>query len=63
MYPGDEDYFLKLHLTYSHDLKCYSSGEDRCIMSAASFLQGFLGLEASIHMIAATMVRKDEPVL
>ena len=36
---------LRLHSTYQHDLKCYSSEEGRNLKSAAAFLQGFLQLE------------------
>ena len=63
MYSGDYDTFLRLHSTYKHDLKCYSSAEGRCIQSAAGFLKGLFEFDAEINIIAATMVRRDEAVL
>lgn len=30
MYPKDKDGLLRLHSTYRHDLKTYSSDEGRC---------------------------------
>lgn len=38
---------LRLHSTYRHDLKIYSSDEGRVQMSAAAFTQGLLDLEGS----------------
>ncbi len=50
MYPGNGPSgggFLRLHSTYRHDLKIYSSDEGRVQMSAAAFTQGLLDLEGS----------------
>ena len=64
-YPGNNDKgegLLRLHNTYRHDLKCYSSEEGRCLKSAAAFLQGLLQLEGNLIPIITSMVRKDEQV-
>ena len=61
MYPStDGSGLLRLHSTYRHDLKCYSSEEGRCLMTAASFLQGFLQLDGPIIPIISSMVRKND---
>jgi inositol hexakisphosphate/diphosphoinositol-pentakisphosphate kinase len=57
------DGLLRLHSTYRHDLKCYSSDEGRCMKTAAAFLQGLLQLDGSLIPIISSMVRKDDPVL
>ena len=53
---------LRLHSTYQHDLKCYSSEEGRNLKTAAAFLQGFLQLDGSLIPIISSMVRTDENV-
>ena len=53
---------LRLHSTYQHDLKCYSSEEGRNLKTAAAFLQGFLQLDGSLIPIISSMVRNDEKV-
>ena len=53
---------LRLHNTYRHDLKCYSSEEGRCLKSAAAFLQGLLQLEGNLIPIITSMVWKDEQI-
>eukprot|EP00963_Diacronema_lutheri_P011878 scaffold1501_cov352-Pavlova_lutheri.AAC.21 len=68
MYPSDgyEEGrgLLRLHSTYRHDLKIYSSDEGRVQMSAAAFCKGLLDLEgASLAPIIAAMVKKDTPML
>lgn len=62
-YEGQGDGLLRLHSTYRHDLKCYSSEEGRCMKSAAAFLQGLLQLDGNLIPIVTSMVRKDNPVL
>lgn len=62
-YSGDGDGLLRLHSTYRHDLKCYSSDEGRCLKTAAAFLHGLLALDGNLIPIISSMVRKDEPVL
>jgi hypothetical protein len=42
LYPhgnNEGDDLIRLHNSYRHDFKCYSSEEDRCLKTAASFLQ------------------------
>ena len=51
---------LRLHSTYRHDLKCYTSDEGRCQKTAAAFLKGLLSLEGALAPILVIMVRKDE---
>jgi Histidine phosphatase superfamily (branch 2) len=46
---------LRLHSTYRHDLKIYSSDEGRVQMSAAAFTQGLLDLEG--HSLTPILVR------
>lgn len=53
---------LRLHSTYRHDLKCYTSDEGRCQKTAASFLKGLLFLEGALAPVLAIMVRNDEAV-
>ena len=53
---------LRLHSTYQHDLKCYSSEEGRNLKTAAAFLQGFLQLDGSLIPIIHSMVRNDDKV-
>ena len=46
MYPSSSDGgLLRLHSTYRHDLKIYSSDEGRVQTSAAAFAKGLLDLE------------------
>ena len=63
--PGNYDKgegLLRLHNTYRHDLKCYSSEEGRCLKSAAAFLQGLLQLEGNLIPIITSMVWNDEQI-
>ena len=53
---------LRLHSTYRHDLKCYSSDEGRCQKTAAAFLKGLLVLEGALPPVLAIMVRNDDKV-
>jgi inositol hexakisphosphate/diphosphoinositol-pentakisphosphate kinase len=53
---------LRLHSTYRHDLKCYTSDEGRCQKTAAAFLKGLLVLEGALPPILAVMVRNDDAV-
>ena len=50
---------LRLHSTYRHDLKCYTSDEGRCQKTAASFLKGLLEFEGALAPILAIMVNND----
>jgi len=64
MYNEDEGNggLLRLHSTYRHDLKCYTSDEGRCQKTAAAFLKGLLFLEGPLAPVLAIMVRNDEKV-
>jgi len=63
MYINDESAdggLLRLHATYRHDLKCYTSDEGRCQKTAAAFLKGLLTMDGALAPILAIMVRNDE---
>ena len=45
LFPGDSNGFLRLHNSYRHDLKIYSSDEGRVQTTAAAFTKSFLALE------------------
>ena len=68
MYIEDKDKskeqggLLRLHSTYRHDLKCYTSDEGRCQKTAAAFLKGLLFLEGALAPVLAIMVRNDDSV-
>ncbi|KAG5384215.1 hypothetical protein IGI04_035685 [Brassica rapa subsp. trilocularis] len=49
MYLGERTGLLRLHSTYHHDLKIYSSDEGRVQMSAAAFAKGMLDLEGQLR--------------
>ena len=53
---------LRLHSTFQHDLKCYSSEEGRSLKTAAAFLKGLLQLDGSLIPIVTSMVRNDDKV-
>ncbi|KAL0037051.1 hypothetical protein WJX77_010637 [Trebouxia sp. C0004] len=56
--------FLRLHSTYRHDLKIYTSDEGRVQTSAAAFTQGLLDLEGtSLTPILVSLVKKDAGML
>ncbi|OAE33561.1 hypothetical protein AXG93_2139s1140 [Marchantia polymorpha subsp. ruderalis] len=63
MYPGEGTGLLRLHSTYRHDLKIYSSDEGRVQMSAAAFAKGLLDLEGQLTPILVSLVSKDSPML
>ena len=78
MYPPGENVdgsvlpgLLRLHSTYRHDLKVYSSDEGRVQVSAAAFAKGLLDLEtpkvrdggAALAPILASLVVKDARML
>jgi len=61
--PGRDDMgLLRLHSTYRHDLKMYSSDEGRVQMTAAAFAKGLLQLDGEITPILVSLVRKDKAV-
>jgi len=51
---------LRLHATYRHDLKIYTSDEGRVVLSAAAFTKGLLDLESCLPPIASMMMQSDE---
>ena len=51
---------LRLHSTYRHDMKCYTSDEGRVSKTAAAFCKGLLDLEGALAPILAIMVRNDK---
>ncbi|XP_047128442.2 inositol hexakisphosphate and diphosphoinositol-pentakisphosphate kinase 2 isoform X1 [Hydra vulgaris] len=53
---------LRLHSTYRHDLKIYSSDEGRVKMTAASFAKGLLDLEGELVPILVSLVKNDKYV-
>ena len=57
VYPGEG--LIRLHNTYRHDLKTYSSDEGRCQKTAAGFLKGLLSLEGTLGPILGSLIRKD----
>eukprot|EP00656_Telonema_subtile_P050284 TRINITY_DN6475_c0_g1_i5.p1 TRINITY_DN6475_c0_g1~~TRINITY_DN6475_c0_g1_i5.p1 ORF type:complete len:745 (+),score=240.84 TRINITY_DN6475_c0_g1_i5:115-2349(+) len=59
MYRGEASGLLRLHASYRHDLKIYSSDEGRVQMTAAAFSKGFLDLEGELPPIIVGLVRKD----
>lgn len=64
MYPKTSEMngLLRLHSTYRHDLKLYSSDEGRVQMTAAAFAKGLLQLDGEITPILVSLVRKDRAV-
>nr|VDD03907.1 unnamed protein product [Brassica rapa] len=50
-FSGEGTGLLRLHSTYRHDLKIYSSDEGRVQMSAAAFAKGLLDLEGQLTPI------------
>ena len=55
LYPGEDDGVLRLHASYRHDLKIYTSDEGRVQMTAAAFAKGFLDLEGQLTPILASL--------
>ncbi len=58
IYPGDG--LLRLHSTFRHDLKIYSSDEGRVQVTAAAFIKAFLNLEGELTPILVSLVRKGQ---
>lgn len=54
---------LRLHSTFRHDLKIYSSDEGRVQMTAAAFAKGLLELEGQLPPILVSLVRKDREAI
>ncbi|ABO94968.1 predicted protein [Ostreococcus lucimarinus CCE9901] len=65
-YGSDADGLLRLHSTYRHDLKIYSSDEGRVQITAAAFAKGLLALDThhgQLTPILASLVTKDAKLL
>ncbi|TDH71809.1 hypothetical protein CCR75_003535 [Bremia lactucae] len=60
MYPGGAGGLRRLHSTYRHDLKIYTSDEGRVQKTAASFAKGLLELEGDIIPILVGLVLKSK---
>jgi len=63
LFPADDgadDSLLRLHSSFRHDFKIYSSIEGRCQMTAAAFTKGFLDLEGDITPILVSLVCYDD---
>ncbi|KAL8451680.1 hypothetical protein Emed_001842 [Eimeria media] len=56
LYPGDSAGLLRLHSTFRHDLKIYTSDEGRCQITSAAFTKGFLDLEGELTPILVALV-------
>eukprot|EP00927_Polykrikos_kofoidii_P065296 TRINITY_DN61072_c0_g1_i1.p1 TRINITY_DN61072_c0_g1~~TRINITY_DN61072_c0_g1_i1.p1 ORF type:complete len:1327 (+),score=249.05 TRINITY_DN61072_c0_g1_i1:183-3983(+) len=59
LYPNDPTGLLRLHSSFRHDFKIYSSQEGRCQITAAAFTKGFLDLEGDIIPILVSLVSSD----
>ena len=57
---GADDSLLRLHSSFRHDFKIYSSIEGRCQTTAAAFTKGFLDLEGDLTPILVSLVCYDE---
>ncbi|RLN60847.1 hypothetical protein BBJ29_001871 [Phytophthora kernoviae] len=60
MYPGGAGGLTRLHSTFRHDLKIYTSDEGRVQKTAASFAKGLLELEGDIIPILVGLVLKSK---
>eukprot|EP00512_Aurantiochytrium_limacinum_P001106 CAMPEP_0171485940 /NCGR_PEP_ID=MMETSP0958-20121227/816_1 /TAXON_ID=87120 /ORGANISM="Aurantiochytrium limacinum, Strain ATCCMYA-1381" /LENGTH=1196 /DNA_ID=CAMNT_0012018769 /DNA_START=126 /DNA_END=3717 /DNA_ORIENTATION=- len=60
LYPFDG--LLRLHSTYRHDLKVYSSNEGRVQVTAAAFAKGLLSFTGHLTPILTSLVRKSPDV-
>ncbi|CAN6868291.1 unnamed protein product [Brassica oleracea] len=61
MYPGEGTGLLRLHSTYRHDLKIYSSDEGR--VQVPAFAKCLLDLEGQLTPILVSLVSKDSSML
>jgi inositol hexakisphosphate/diphosphoinositol-pentakisphosphate kinase len=57
---GAEDSLLRLHSSFRHDFKIYSSIEGRCETTSAAFTKGFLDLEGDLTPILVSLVCYDD---
>jgi hypothetical protein len=57
---GADDSLLRLHSSFRHDFKIYSSIEGRCETTSAAFTKGFLDLEGDLTPILVSLVCYDD---
>ncbi|KYF44560.1 histidine acid phosphatase superfamily protein, partial [Toxoplasma gondii ARI] len=50
---------LRLHSTFRHDFKIYTSDEGRCQVTSAAFTKGFLDLEGELTPILVALVIRN----
>ena len=60
LFYGADDSLLRLHSSFRHDFKIYSSIEGRCQTTAAAFTKGFLDLEGDLTPILVSLVCYDD---
>jgi hypothetical protein len=58
-YKNEREGLLRLHSTYRHDLKIYSSDEGRCQLTAAALTKGLLMIEDSLTPILSSFINSD----
>lgn len=63
LYPVDKDGLIRLHNTYRHDLKTYTSDEGRCQKTAGEFLKGMLELEGDTAPIMTTLLTRNSTAI
>lgn len=59
LYFEDPAGLLRLHSSFRHDFKIYSSQEGRCLITAAAFTKGFLELDGDIIPILVSLVHSE----
>ncbi|CAH1427932.1 unnamed protein product [Lactuca virosa] len=63
VYPGEGTGLLRLHITYCHDLKIYSSDEGHVQIAGVAFAKGILDLEGQLTPALVSLVSKDSSML
>jgi len=60
LFTNDPTGLLRLHSSFRHDFKIYSSQEGRCQITAAAFTKGFLDLDGDLTPILVSLVQSDQ---
>ncbi|CDR94502.1 histidine acid phosphatase superfamily protein, putative [Babesia bigemina] len=60
LYPTDCTGLVRLHSTYRHDFKIFTSNEGRCQLTSAAFTKGILDLEGELTPILVAMTIRDK---
>ncbi|EKX73732.1 conserved hypothetical protein [Theileria equi strain WA] len=60
LYPTDSSGLIRLHSTYRHDFKIFSSDEGRCQITSAAFTKGILELEGELTPILVAMTIRNK---